>query len=792
MKVKPPIAKKPAFRPPLRSPARQAALLAACFVVLGLLSPRTAPARALGDAQPVMGRAQVQVLRSTPDVTLVRVTVPCLQQPDDWWTADPQRARWEDGKIPDPEATGAPRWILPKAWLSLAVPTDRRPQLAVLEVLWWREPDRSWEQEDLVRIEPPRIHRSVPLAGAEVVLAPLGGILAGITLEITHPAAGIHADHLASGPRAALGLKDSPVSPQVPAGLLNPAIFTSLWSGARLAALVQAGTPQKAPTALADPLPLTDNWVKLSVIETGVYRVTGQDLSDFGVPTSEVDPGKLRLFRGGGLALDANPELGDAQQPERVGLTEVAIDVLDGGDQEWNLDDELRFYGLGTSAWRDRFDPRAERLDHYDHPYADRAVYWLTWNDEAAPSPLPGEPLRMDRLAGNPGGGDAVTSGRVRLHREQQKINDQGLVADNWTWNSYISSSTAPLVFILRKPVPGTGARFVVDVRGNYGANGNYPFHAGAYLNDDAAQRADLTFTVFEQERPDSLRVRLVGQSLAIVPDTNTITVENLSGPFVVGNTVVPKQDIALDSFDISFRARLVLAPGLGAFEFILPADEDWMPSGFVDLRFQVPGAQETAVWDVTDPSKPVDLGGVWLLEDPERFVVGLAPGGTADRHLLAVLETEMLDVAGGKRTHPVDLRSRPADLDFITVYAKSFELAAERLASYHDGDLPGLAQPAAAGVLVDDIYDCFSGGQKDALAIRNYLRFVYEQSAHRLRYVCFLGNASRDHRNYYGRPELQGLYDFLPTVVRTVFPEYPNKLSSESSLRRRRRPGVL
>ena len=88
-------------------------------------------------------------------------------------------------------------------------------------------------------------------------------------------------------------------------------------------------------------------------------------------------------------------------------------------------------------------------------------------------------------------------------------------------------------------------------------------------------------------------------------------------------------------------------------------------------------------------------------------------------------------------------------------VTATAFTFVAQDLAAFRATELPGVAAPAAMAVTVDDIYDNFSGGQKDPLAIRNYLKWVYEQSAHRLKYVCLLGNASRDFRNYRGRTPL-------------------------------------
>ncbi|MBM4131128.1 hypothetical protein FJ250_08875, partial [bacterium] len=112
--------------------------------------------------------------------------------------------------------------------------------------------------------------------------------------------------------------------------------------------------------------------------------------------------------------------------------------------------------------------------------------------------------------------------------------------------------------------------------------------------------------------------------------------------------------------------------------------------------------------------------------------------------------------------------------LDYVVIAAAAFSGAARDLAAHRSAMLAGVASPRARAVTATAVYDNFSGGQKDPLAIRNYLRSLYERSGERLRYACLLGKASRDYRNYRGRTPLVDIYDLLPTVVRSYFPSYP------------------
>ena len=733
-----------------------------------------------------MGKPRWEVLESRPDRTVVRLVVPCERVPADWQGVDLNTLRWGVPGYLDQESAGPDRLLPPRAAMTLAVPTRGDLPVTVRDLAWWREPRGPWTQPDLVRWSAPRIYRSVPMAGAELSLAVGDGILAQVTLEIQHPPAATLAAVLQLADRTAAGDEPAGDAVQPPAGILNPALYSALARGARQAALDARSAPavqawSAAAAAAEDPAALftaTAHWVKLQVRATGLHRLTGLQLSQFGVAAGDVDPDKLRLWRGGGLALAADPEVAGQDQADRVGLQEVAIEVRDGEDGEWNLDDEIRFYGVATSAWRDRFETGAAALDHYDHPYAADAIYWLTWEDETTASPLPGAAQRVDQPATPPVGGQALAQGRVRLHQEQQLIDEGGLVVDNWVWDNYVYSSRTD-DFPMWEPVPGVSAQFVVDVRGNYGESSGYPFACRAWLNGDSAHEAAANFTVSAQS--DSQRVRLVGQSTAVQAGTNTLTLTNDSGPYGSGVFAVAKQAIALDSFDVNYLARLKLAAGLGALEFSLPAGESWVPAGPVDLAIEVPGADPVAVWDVTRPQAPVIPAGDFSTADPQQYLVAYDPQGGGDRHLLAVREADLLSVAAGALAQPIDLLARGVDFDHLTIHAETFRQAAQDLAAFRNTAIPGVASPAAAAVLVDDIYDNFSGGQKDPRAIRNYLKAVYEQGGHRLRYVCLVGKACRDYRNYRDRPVLQGLYDFLPTEIRTVFPDFPEPLSRQA-----------
>lgn len=746
-----------------RSLVWQLAIFVVCFMLLGLVGPATAAGA--GDPGNVarMDRPVVRVLDASQDRTVVRIEFPAAVQPGDWETLDTAAVVWALPEIVEDEYAETPRILPPRLSLMLAVPTLRPVQARALDIRWWREPETAVTGDELLQMSVPTIQRAVPTAGTLVPLGLRGGILAGLTVEFVHPASGAPRRQLelASGASVSGRLEREP--PRAPSGILNPDLYVALARGGKAALQARAGEKNKAVGLFE----LTDNWIKLEVTATGVHRLTGLEMLGYGVPTTAVDPGKLRMFRGGGMALDRDPELPDSLQSDRIGLNEIPIAVVDGSDGEWNLDDEVRFYGFGSSAWLDRFEAGADSLAFYDHPYAAAATYWLTWESEGTATPLPGAPLRIQDISAAPTGGETVSAARLRLHQERQVLDEVGLFEDNWAWDNAIDNSR-PLQFTTRAPVPGAVTSFVIDVRGNfYLKSSAYFFEASGWLNDDGANRATLSWNKNDQN--STRRITIDGDSQALVAGENTIWIENNAPP--------SRPLLYLDSFDILYWSGLDLATDPTAqLDFAHWGEQVTGPATPVDLTVAVPAGRVPTLWDVTDPQGVVGLTGT--ATGPTSVTYGVVRDPDADRHFVAFFAEALLNVAGGRRVDPVDLRQQDTALDYLAIHAPEFAQAAADLAAFHNEQLPGIASPAARAVAVTDIYDNFSGGQKDPFAIRNYLKYVYEQSGMRLAYACFIGKTTRDFRNYKGAQPGVDLYDFLPTDIRTVFPIQPLPLS--------------
>lgn len=722
----------------------------ACMIVVLLtvlmlpLSTRAQDPIAVADA--VMARPVRTVLVADEARTVVQVSFPVATPPADWqrvgvvdWTGLVDR-------IDDP-ATAEVTRVAPHYSWRVATATRETPKWRVVSTQWYREPSDPTAKPVAVRAS--GVYRAVPLVSVAVAPTAGGGILAGVVVEITH----------SKMPRRSKAFADSPAGRHVagepvPDAVVNDALYRQL----RIAAASETTSP--AIATVDDAFALATNWVRLEVTETAIYALSGHDLETMAVNLEGVDPTTLRLFRGGGLELDRNPEIAD-EQPDRAGLNELAVELRGDGDHEWNTDDVLVFFGFGSDIWLDRFDPEAGKLDFYNHNQHDHGVYWLTWENDATPSPFTGEPLRVPDVNAPPFGVESTTTHRARYHGESNEFPAIGWFDDNWAWDAAIVSAFQRTVR-LDGVIENEATDWQMDVCAIYPGFSD-TFDVTGRINDDSEHEVNVLWDDDEQDLQPAIRV--AGSTTSLIQGDNDIRL-------AYNNYAERRKLLAFDCFDLLYLATLDKSAYSRELSCVFWGDEVTVPDTQTDLRFSLPAGTEYRLWDVSDPAAATRLLGTSDGGSPASLEVGLLRDPGVSRHLLLFDDADLLPVPVGCVESVTPLRDTVGPAHYLVVHPKPFGGAAADLAALRSRTLPGVDHPIALPVTVEDIYANFSGGQKDWRAIRQFLRWHFETHGQMLRWVCLLGDASTDHRNALGQDLTTGFGDWIPTDIVTEFPK--------------------
>ncbi|MBM2841248.1 MAG: hypothetical protein HW412_1776 [Bacteroidetes bacterium] len=104
---------------------------------------------------------------------------------------------------------------------------------------------------------------------------------------------------------------------------------------------------------------------------------------------------------------------------------------------------------------------------------------------------------------------------------------------------------------------------------------------------------------------------------------------------------------------------------------------------------------------------------------------------------------------AAATRIPNQNLHGEADGFDFIIVTSAPYRAAAKRLQEYREQSQHGGFRTVV--VDVDTIYNEFGGGLPDVTAIRDYLKFAYDNWTRRPQYVLFFGQASYDYKALLG-----------------------------------------
>ncbi len=124
-------------------------------------------------------------------------------------------------------------------------------------------------------------------------------------------------------------------------------------------------------TAIINSVLTTGKWFRFEAPVEGIYKITRDMLSDYGIDANTVDPRKIKIYNNGGKVLPEDPRLSRPSD-----LQENAIEVVGEEDGKFDDGDYILFYGRGNSFWD--YDTVSKSIKRYFHPYSNVNYYWIT------------------------------------------------------------------------------------------------------------------------------------------------------------------------------------------------------------------------------------------------------------------------------------------------------------------------------------------------------------------------------------------------------------------------------
>lgn len=453
-------------------------------------------------------------------------------------------------------------------------------------------------------------------------------------------------------------------------------------------------------------------WYKFYIEKTGVHRITKSFLESLGVNTNTTDPRGIKIYGNGG---DMIPFSNAVEQP--FDITENAIKFVGEEDGVINNGDHILFYAKGPKSFNQESNTNI-------NIYTDKTFYFLNI------SATPGKRISaMPEVTG-------VTTEVIDTFEDyifhEEDIHNIGALGRRWFGERFDVDREQTFTFNIPDLVTSTPidlqvylasqstrlSKMEVEVNGNIEANLTF----GSSITSTFARGANYNNSIN------------VNNSQIDV----TLRYDNNGNPAAVGY---------LDFISITAERQLNFSNKQFQFQHSKTA----LNSGVGEYR--IANSQSMSeVWDVTDIfnvtnmvnsnadsnfSFKTNLG-------EQRTYVAITPQDYFTPKLDVVRTVPRQDIKGTVFT---DASGAFIDVDYIIIAPNNMMAQANRLANINK-------ERYNLNVKVfglNEIYNEFSTGNQDIGAIRNLVKYVYDNASspsNRIKYLCLFGDASYDYKD--------------------------------------------
>lgn len=453
------------------------------------------------------------------------------------------------------------------------------------------------------------------------------------------------------------------------------------------------------------------NFYKIALSQQGLYKIDYDFIKNkAGVDPANINPANIRLYGNGGELLNE-----DNAVFRHDDLVENAIQVVDGGDGQFNPGDYILFYANGPhSIVKDSVN---KKFTHLYNIYSDQSNYFLNFDKG------PGKRISQQAAAGAPN--TTVTSYNEFLFYEKDSVN-LGRFGKTWWGDEFSDQPGRYLNRTFNFSIPNADISAPANIVTRLGAisyTGNNTMSVN--VNGTALPSMSLGSTGPNYYDP------------VIVAKTQSDNVTIGAGNIAININFSKGSNIAvgyLDYIEVNARRNLVFTGYLNI--------ADWNSVGAGQVAaYQIQNANaNTQVWDITDPLVPVKM-----ITALSGNVLSFTQDASTLHRFLAVDGSSFNTPSFVERTVNQNLHSM-GKKDYIVIANPLLKSEAEKLAAYHSSK----RGYTTLIVTPQEIYNEFSSGTQDVSAIRDFIKMFYDRAAVNdlPKYVLLFGDASYDYKN--------------------------------------------
>ena len=461
-------------------------------------------------------------------------------------------------------------------------------------------------------------------------------------------------------------------------------------------------------------------WYKIGVKQDGFYEINKSFLESIGIDVGSVDPRNIKIF---GKPAGMLPE---ENYKHRVDdLEQLAIQFIGNQDSYFDDNEKVLFYGQSPNVWV--YDSLLNHYKHIQNIYSNNTFYFLTINDSPTKNIQSEEVSYLDLQNFPIETQNYVNSFIDYDFHENEQYN---LVSTGQQWFGEYFGNNNLYSFDLAEGelVDSISFRARVAARSSISTDFDFKFNNQTTFFSLAVP-PETSDDYYYEDSEGIIKIDLNSQ----------FSLQNWNGEILVNykNNGNPSALAWLDYIELNYKRKLDWAPFQTQFNF----REKPYANGYT--IFDMPDDSEY-VFNVTDPlnvkqhvflesidsASPKEIQFATLLDTLSEFV--------CIRNVNNFESPQFFGQVINQNLHSY------SQADLIIVTHPNFLDQAERLAQFHVNH----DNISVVVATTDQIYNEFSSGSQDPVAIRDFIRMFYLSNNNTPKNLLLFGDASFDYKD--------------------------------------------
>jgi hypothetical protein len=465
-------------------------------------------------------------------------------------------------------------------------------------------------------------------------------------------------------------------------------------------------------TNISNSVLTTGNWKRFYVQKSGVYKITKSFLNDLGFNANSINPTKIKIYGNGGRMIPLSNSI-----PYPFDIEENAIQVVGESDGSFDNDDYILFYAEGMDNWS------AENETHLNL-YADKSYYYI--NVEG----LDGKRIQIMNQPSSASTLNLSTFDDYQFH--EVDLTNIGKLGRVWFGEAFNINNEQTFDFNFPNIVTTAPSKITI--------------HAGANSFTDTSFAVNVNAQSLGTITLPDVALNSGNEAAHAYLNSNLISSQNFSVKLTYNNNGVPTSKAYLDYIIIKAKSNLT---GYGK-QFRFTYDDASLQTGIVNYQFSN-ASGISQVWDITD------IYNVSTAVNSSQPNFSFKSNLGSSKKYIAVDESDLFTPSKDsnasvtnqdiKGTIFNDSNGNFQDIDYLIITPSSLNTQAEKLANFHRN----YSNLNVKVVNLDVIYQEFACGKQDIGAIRNFVKYVYQNASSpsaRVKYLNLFGDASYDFKN--------------------------------------------